>query len=761
MSQELHYTSSPRGLKPGSKGFCTVACTPNMSGPLAERLEGLSGYRQVFPPHDPSASKNPVVLSHLRMVLGGKTLHILSRVGFAGLDYTERANKYAHHVVLEADERPAGGPAWVMSQEGLMQATWEGPPSILASGRRPSPGDRPPGICHAWYARVGDAGWAGILAEAFLADPARPSYLVFEPGMDLLPLLVEALALLPPSRRWDVAFSTYFTTLPQGIACSWRGVLDGSPEAKQARRLPDTLVIDLCRPMGSATGGALVEQARTGEAPPTALEPTIPEADEVEAQAEINPIVPPDSSIQRRRSMVAAAYEVIPELPGGGGTSSRRERRDLPVRGRPWAWLIAACLLVVTGLAIGSWYLKVFDRPVANILQTVEKAPRPSVREKESQKAGVLEPAPAPSSIAGQDVQPKAERAGAQDLTSGITSIPDNRSPVVPHEPSTAAVSDPGKPNALLATEKPIAEKAEETHHKRITGFMSLENPSISGLHEIVSKYSMTISSPLNSFQLIGHKDKKIQELPVVLDVMQSGETEFVIKREQTKPGEISAKFDICKFSIKDGKLTSAWIGERSDKEYNAIRDCGLRIVTEDGVEHYILLQEPRPKAQTQRSNKEKRVLSLKHISIDTFFDSQNLLQNGDIYPSDDKSGREELSPIATGKTTRRLMVGRVARRDAESDGVYPTKIGNVTLKFDHKQGSCIAETEGVKANEAEAKEPESKKMGIEILTLLAQHHRTFTRPEVGFLSHLRSCLTLSALNHRPPFPDPRCAHSR
>ena len=48
-----------------------------------------------------------------------------------------------------------------------------------------------------------------------------------------------------------------------------------------------------------------------------------------------------------------------------------------------------------------------------------------------------------------------------------------------------------------------------------------------------------------------------------------------------------------------------------------------------------------------------------------------------------------------------------------------------------------------------------------EILTLLAQHHRTFTRPEVGFLSHLRSCLTLSALNHRPPFPDPRCAHSR
>ena len=53
MSQELHYTSVPRGLKPGSRGFCTVALTPHMPGPLVDRLEALSGYQPVFPPHDP------------------------------------------------------------------------------------------------------------------------------------------------------------------------------------------------------------------------------------------------------------------------------------------------------------------------------------------------------------------------------------------------------------------------------------------------------------------------------------------------------------------------------------------------------------------------------------------------------------------------------------------------------------------------------------------------------------------------------------
>jgi hypothetical protein len=110
MSHELFYTSAPRGLFPGSRGFCTVAATQHLPKPLAEKLEALSGYRPLFPPVGPEAALNPVAMSHLRVAVAGKTYSVLSRVAAAGLDYSERTNKLAHHVVLDGHELPRGGP---------------------------------------------------------------------------------------------------------------------------------------------------------------------------------------------------------------------------------------------------------------------------------------------------------------------------------------------------------------------------------------------------------------------------------------------------------------------------------------------------------------------------------------------------------------------------------------------------------------------------------------------------------------------------
>ncbi len=276
MSQELHYTSVARGLKPGSRGFGTVAATANLPDSLAERLEGLSGYRAVYPPGDPSEALNPVAFVHVRLNVGGVRLDVLSRIGPAGLDYSGRPNKYAHHLVLEPDERPEAGPAWLLGQPGLFRDAWQGEPRILPTGAAVPRGDRPPGIASDWQAIAGDAGWAGVLAESFLADPRRPVFLIFRPGTELLPLFVEAIALLPPPRRWDVEFSTYLTTLPPGTNCTWRGVLDGSAEARNARRLPNALIVNLGRPAGRARGGALVHLARTGERPAEADPGSLP-----------------------------------------------------------------------------------------------------------------------------------------------------------------------------------------------------------------------------------------------------------------------------------------------------------------------------------------------------------------------------------------------------------------------------------------------------------------------------------------------------
>ncbi len=342
MSQELHYTSAPRGLKPGSRGFCTVAATPGLSGTLLERLESLSAYQPVYPVHDPAAARNPVNFMHLKPALGGKSLSILSRVGPAGLDYSGRTNKYGHHIVLEANERPAGGPAWLLSQPGFVQDAWHGEPRLLAHGTRPPQGDPPPEVARAWQAVTGDAGWAGVLAEAFLADPRRAAVVVFQPGLELLPLFVEAIALLPLSERWDVEFSTFFATLPPGVTCSWRGVIDGSPEAEAALRLPGALVIDLCRPNHRASGGALVQAARTGERP------------EVSGAAdESSRVNPPGRRVPPVTSPSAAPPSRTPSgLPGvtAQPPSLQTARRASHKTSRTWVVATAAAALCMAGI---------------------------------------------------------------------------------------------------------------------------------------------------------------------------------------------------------------------------------------------------------------------------------------------------------------------------------------------------------------------------------------------------------------------------
>jgi hypothetical protein len=183
------------------------------------------------------------------------------------MDYTQRTNKLAHHVALSESERTAGGPASALAEPGFCVTRWESGPQVFPQGRLPVQLVRPLERCRAWRALAGDAGWAGVLAEGAISRPPRTATVIFSPGQEMLPLVVEALALVPLQKRWEVTFSTYFTRLPAGLECQWRFVLAGSPEANAARANPHALVIDLTRSSGEASGGRLVEAARTGVLP--------------------------------------------------------------------------------------------------------------------------------------------------------------------------------------------------------------------------------------------------------------------------------------------------------------------------------------------------------------------------------------------------------------------------------------------------------------------------------------------------------------
>ena len=362
MTQELMYTSAPQGLKPGSRGFCTVVITQGMPINLAERLESLSGYRHVFQPSDPRAAQNPIVFSHLRLTVGGQLYHVLSRICPAGVDYSQRANKFAHHVVLHPSELPAVGPAWLLAAPGFMATSWDGRARVIASGRPVPHGQVVPAPCDRWRDLTGDAGWAGLLLGSAMGKPPQPVIMVFQPSMEMLPLIAEVLALLPPERRWNVTFSTYYTGLPAGIDCLWRCVLEGTPEAAAARRTRGATVIDLCQRLGAPPESEFVEAARQGQAIRLPAAPTVPGLAvqlrmEAPSDGPATALLPrTDVESHHRPSVYSAApsplsdeLPVPPKVRPYGMTPKRRRRWPLIAAG------IAAAALLLVGAGVAFW----------------------------------------------------------------------------------------------------------------------------------------------------------------------------------------------------------------------------------------------------------------------------------------------------------------------------------------------------------------------------------------------------------------------
>ncbi|TWU06441.1 GAP1-N2 domain-containing protein [Stieleria varia] len=275
MSIELLYTSAPKGLKQGSRGFCTVLSTARTPINIASRLESLSGYRQLYPPENPLASQNPIAYSHYRIVVAGKTLSVLSRITAYGSDYTGRTNKIAHHVVPDPAEQVAAGPAWVMMQPTVMRTSWSGQCETPERGPVIPSENLEPGLCNAWQSVAGDAGWGAVVADILMPSHRPPTWLIYRNDQQslILPLINEAISLLPVDQRWTATFSTYATNVPPDVDCKLRCVLEGTEEARFASVKSN--VIDMTKPMSLPTENELTQQARGIAPPPMQLpEPT-------------------------------------------------------------------------------------------------------------------------------------------------------------------------------------------------------------------------------------------------------------------------------------------------------------------------------------------------------------------------------------------------------------------------------------------------------------------------------------------------------
>jgi hypothetical protein len=310
MTHELILTSVSQGLEPNTSGYCIVAEDRHIPRYLARRLETLSEYCPLFPSGSEEARFHPVVYSHLIFPGHNILWHALSRIADAGTDYRFQPNQLAHHIVLTENELVQEGPAWLLSLPEFHLTNWLTPAVRFTNGRPIPTLTLPPNLarsqriarerrwtdphkmmlfmpdtdenqatyriyendalmnprqqpCPCWRELTGDAGWAGILAETI--QTGQQTVLLFQPGMNILPLFFEAIALLPAELQWKGTFSTYyFKDLPEHTVCQWKAVLADSPMAERLLKNNDQLVLDLTKPLGMVPDGEYVEFARTG-----------------------------------------------------------------------------------------------------------------------------------------------------------------------------------------------------------------------------------------------------------------------------------------------------------------------------------------------------------------------------------------------------------------------------------------------------------------------------------------------------------------
>ncbi len=263
MSFELVYTSARRGLRPGASGFCTVAATEGIPRALQNKLESLSGY-----PHTESlaGTEPPVNRSHLTFRIQRTIYHVVSRIGDAGIDYSGRTNKIAHHLALTSSEvaKFEDGPASLFTDGDFWFDHWNSDARTFPQDRQPESWPEPVEGFATWENVFDDAGWAGLLGSA-IANGFKSVSVIVPNAKETMSLLNEALQLVKPEDRWKVCFSTYYSRQTSGTQCHWRFVMDGTSEARRLRARTQGMLVD---PLGSASelpdDNPFVKAAREG-----------------------------------------------------------------------------------------------------------------------------------------------------------------------------------------------------------------------------------------------------------------------------------------------------------------------------------------------------------------------------------------------------------------------------------------------------------------------------------------------------------------
>lgn len=250
---ELVFTSAKSGLIPGRSGFCSVAWTEGMPKNLISILENLSTYNILYPPNDPRSADNPVSYSYRKIRLGNRWMYVLSRIAFAGLDYTGRTNKIAHHIVIENDAELANlqyGPISACLCEDNFFTSWDGEPRLLPRRHRLNSASLSGYAAENWQNVMKNPEWAGHIADTFMNDPeniANCLYCEYDlcHKNSLLMLIAEIVRLMNKKYYNQFTFDTYFSATANDIGCFFRAALPNCQNLAAVKRFKPQELISL------------------------------------------------------------------------------------------------------------------------------------------------------------------------------------------------------------------------------------------------------------------------------------------------------------------------------------------------------------------------------------------------------------------------------------------------------------------------------------------------------------------------------------
>ena len=203
MPLQLVFTSAPQGLTPGRSGYCTVARHRAIPDRLAQLLESVGT------PHERPEGET---FTFRTLEAGGRNWCVLSRFVARGLDYTQRDNRLAHHLIFSLEEAALlPPPAAIAGRWKGWRNEWSGAATWLEGEDRPLQLETQTPLTPAitWREDTGTGAKAAWLINA--SGPAAVGLLNPPETIRLLRLLAEASALLGKS-AWAATFTTDATT---------------------------------------------------------------------------------------------------------------------------------------------------------------------------------------------------------------------------------------------------------------------------------------------------------------------------------------------------------------------------------------------------------------------------------------------------------------------------------------------------------------------------------------------------------------------